>query len=446
MHPIPVYSAFETDFSTNGLGLIQPTACVVEERMNGLYDLTCEIPIDDEGRFRLLGVGRILRVPAPVCEAPLQLDDGVRDVYIVSRSWARLRSLPAPRGGSLGRYRYGEEAALLEDAGESMRVRMLSDGAVGYVRKSDVRFFRRAALEKSASQRASKEQLFRIDTVETDTVEGLVFATARHIFYDLKGFLIEDPCDIDAWTGGELVLREVFDTRLRAEPRHALRLPEPFDAPVRLKAGGKSIVAALLDEGGIVRQLGGAIVRDNFDVYVLPGVARDAGVTIRRGKNLLGLNATVDATRVVTEIIAYAYDAEGRLARYGEPFLSPNAEAVPYPLTETRVYDFQPGTADTPTEADVLRAVEDAVAREFASGADRPRIDVQVDLLLPGAEEERAALEGVHMFDVVRVIDETIGLDVKLRVTGYRWNVCTEQFEQLTLGNQESVSDDKLVL
>ena len=74
---------------------------------------------------------------------------------------------------------------------------------------------------------------------------------------------------------------------------------------------------------------------------------------------------------------------------------------------------------------------------DFAAGCDLPTYGMEVDFVMLGdaaGYEEYAGLQAVHLFDTVTVIDEMIGLTAKLRVTGYKWDVLSEQYETVTLG------------
>ena len=44
---ICVYPAAGTDFSDNGLGVVQPQSCTVTETLNGEWELTLVHPIDE---------------------------------------------------------------------------------------------------------------------------------------------------------------------------------------------------------------------------------------------------------------------------------------------------------------------------------------------------------------------------------------------------------------
>ena len=58
---ICIYPADCTDFSSNGLGIVQPQSCTVTETLNGEWELTLVHPIDEHGRWTRLSEGNILR-------------------------------------------------------------------------------------------------------------------------------------------------------------------------------------------------------------------------------------------------------------------------------------------------------------------------------------------------------------------------------------------------
>ncbi len=67
---ICVYEPSCTDFSTNGLGAVAPSACTVTETLNGEWELTLTHPLDDQGKWRRLAEGYILRAPVPAAMTP----------------------------------------------------------------------------------------------------------------------------------------------------------------------------------------------------------------------------------------------------------------------------------------------------------------------------------------------------------------------------------------
>jgi len=62
---ITIYPAKWEDFSTLGLGTLEPSECEIEERAGGLYELRLRQPITADNRAFLLKNDRIIRAEAP---------------------------------------------------------------------------------------------------------------------------------------------------------------------------------------------------------------------------------------------------------------------------------------------------------------------------------------------------------------------------------------------
>lgn len=62
---ITIYAPNAQDFSTLGLGALAPYECVIEEQAGGMYELTMTHPMDAEGKWLNIGVGCIVKAPAP---------------------------------------------------------------------------------------------------------------------------------------------------------------------------------------------------------------------------------------------------------------------------------------------------------------------------------------------------------------------------------------------
>ena len=68
---ITIYAPEAQDFSTLGLGALAPYECVVEEQAGGMYELSMTHPMDGGGKWLNIGVGCIVKAPAPVRATPL---------------------------------------------------------------------------------------------------------------------------------------------------------------------------------------------------------------------------------------------------------------------------------------------------------------------------------------------------------------------------------------
>ena len=439
MNVFPVYDAFAEDLGGNGLGLILPIRCTVEERMNGLYELICDVPLDGEGRHRLLAPGRMLKVRCPVSGATLlERAAGDREIEIwrVAHGSARLYA-DRSRRRTLARCHRGDLAEVLGSEDPLLwKVRLQESGTVGYMAPDRLSFFRRERLPGTGpweAVRLQREQLFRIYAVERDTQLGTCTAWAQHVFYDLRGSIAAQGGPVEAWTDGDEVLRDLFAQALTPAPQaHRLILPETFDRPLKLDSAGKSFPQLLMEAGGALEQLGAVLYRDNFDFYVMRRRPVDAGVTLRRGKNLRGAVLTEDASCAATEIVAWARDEAGQWTRFGGDgaWRSPRAESLPVPRLRLLHCDLQLGDVRTPTVQDVYAAIGRQVQALWEDGADRPRQTLRAELVdIPAGQAQQA----VNMFDTVRVIDEALRLDDRFVVTGCRWNAMRECHEALEL-------------
>lgn len=445
---LPVYDAFAQSFDNNGEGLIFPSSCTVEEEKNGMYELTCEVPIADNTHYELLQVARMIKAPCPVSEACLyQYFDGLTtmDVYEVNKSSTKMYS--TENGGkTLAKYKRDAVLEILEKTNDTYyKARVQSDGSIGYFKVADIAYVRTDTLDPGTpvDVKLSKEQLFRIYGVETDTVTGLVTAHCQHVFYDLNANIAWWGGDVDSWTHAEVAVQNIFEHHFMEEYSptltHHLITPTEFDEPLKFDTKNKSFPEILLDGGGIIEQMKAMLYRDNFDIYVLPLIDVDNGVTIRRGKNITGFVMTEDLSDVITYIIAKFKDSHGDDDYYiSNEFKSPHINDYPLVLMKEEEFKYQVGTEDTPTIEDVYSAILSDVLKEYEDGIDLPTVGIEVDFVLLGdddASQELRKLQAVHMFDTVTVIDEVVGVKKKLTVTGYKWDVLAEQYESLTLGD-----------
>ena len=67
---ITVYDAFETDFSHNGLGAVDPITCELSETINGQWELELQHARDDLGKCDRLRLGNIIKAPVPAGFTP----------------------------------------------------------------------------------------------------------------------------------------------------------------------------------------------------------------------------------------------------------------------------------------------------------------------------------------------------------------------------------------
>lgn len=462
MRSIPLYPPDCTEFGTNGLGLMLPISGTVEEEVNGKYDLEMQQPITDDFRWAQLQNGCILKAVVPKRESPLYdtTDVGPGEVVAVTRKVYRvqtnggrlnLRLKATSSSKSLGLYKPGTEVVQLDDAGNNWyHVMVIEGGATGYMYVPYLRYVRdetdlvdgtKPVTRNAVKVLPARNQLFRVYSVENDTQEGIQTAKAMHIFYDLRGNIINRelaPEDEDAAT----VILNAFNS-LEHEHDFTLHLG-PITGRITGDYSYMSFVEALLDpDEGMLQQCGALLVRDNYDIYIIPDEIRDTGVTIRRRKNLVGVKVTTDDADVITRIIPCGKDKEG------EPLFLDGTKHIDspyindYPFIRTKKIDFDVSVSDSEdaefrTEAEARAELRRLAQLEFNNGCDLAAYGMEVDFVTlastPGYEDVEG-LQAVHLLDTVTVIDSLIRVRSKIRCTSYVWDFLAEQYEDMTLGS-----------
>lgn len=458
---IPIYPPGATDFSNNGLGLLLPSECTIS---NGTH-LTMTQPIEDDLRWAQVQIGCIVKAATPMRESPLYVMTAApsgttsvtRSIYRVKTNGGRLhlRQKPSTSSAILGKYPIGTEVVKLEESGRWYRVSICEGGAVGWM-YADYLVFERNVTETITSSKPgpqspikvqpSRDQLYRIYSIETDTETGLQRAHALPLAYDLAKNPVGKEYSPENVPAAQAA-REIFDA---AQNPHDFTLHiGDIQGNITGEYGYKGIIECLMEpETGIAAQSGCVVIFDNLDIFLIPATERDMGVTIRRGKNLIGLTVTTDASEVYTRVIPRGRDAKGKnLYLSGIPYVdSPRIGS--YPVIRSRVIDYDVEVSDDedapfPTTEAARAELGRLAELEFSQNAiDSPTYGMTVDFVsLADVVEyaQYAHLQSVHLYDTVTVIDELIGLVSKVRATGYTWDVLSEQYIELILGELNSL-------
>lgn len=471
---ICIYEPKATDFSTNGMGLLTPIRCTVSAEGCGMFELELTQPIDESMRWAQLQKGCIIKAPVPTRESPLYEDieditAGVpvtrqRDIYVVYNTsvGVYMRSGPGKGYKNYGYLKNGAEVVLLDKVNDNwLHVCVVKGGRVCYMSTKYLKYSRTEPEVITQTQivgkrvieyMQSQDQLFRIYSVERDSRKMTATAKAMHIFYDWRANIINGKYEPDGVALGT-VLQEM-QAKLMVDMDFQLHIAAGLDATVSGIYSYKNPVEAMLDpEEGMLKQGGAILERDNFDLYVLPKMTRDNGVTIRRGKNLKGVTTTDDMADVVTRIIPCGKNKDGDdLFLEGTGYVdSPYINDYPFPYVQKIDYDCK--TASSKKEADGItsfasdaetRAQLEKLAREDFSknGVDLPTYGMKVDFILLQNTEEYAnyaSLQAVFLHDTVTVIDSVIGVKAKVQVNAYEWNCLTKRYNSVSLGDVSSL-------
>lgn len=471
MQGIPIFSANETDFSGNGLGLLLPTEAKVTEHANGEYSLLLKQPITDDMRWTLVSIGSIIKVPCPVRESPIYSyeytagsESRDKRIYRVNTHSKRLnlRQKPSLSAKIIRAYAKGTEVVALEQSGDWTRVTIVKGGATGwmwtdnllYVRTETEQIETQNAIPTVVRAEPARDQLFRIYKTETNSDDQMLDVYAMHIFYDLRGNVVFGKAEFDGASvasavntlTGQLTNQSDFEFNVYG-----------LDGTEKLTQTytDKNIVSALLDpDTGIVPDSGTWLIRDNYNVFILGKSEHDRQVVIRRGKNLLGVTAEHDDSGVITRIIPVGRDKDGESLRLPEKYVD-SVHINDYPVIHASAIDYDVTEVEKEDEADPAEgkyygkeacyaALRAKAEEDFNAGADLAAYTLTVDYItlntgISGVTEDYAALQSVHLFDTVKVIDDLIKITAVLHVVGYVWDALGLRYESVTLGDAEQL-------
>ena len=230
-------------------------------------------------------------------------------------------------------------------------------------------------------------QLFRIyHKIKTLTS---IKCNARHIFYDLLDNFLE-ACILKTATGTGALNYILTHTQYA----HNFTSTGDVQGNVAHDYSRKNPVEAIMGNEGSIALTGGELVRDNFTIQILNARGLDRGVLVSYGKNVQGIEETLDMDGLCTRLMPVGKDGLLLTEKYID---SPYINNFPHP--KIKVVELN----DCETEA-TLRAA--AISYMADNKIDIPAFNYKIDFLeLSKTEEYKnyAVLERVYLGDTVTI-------------------------------------------
>ena len=439
---ICVFPSDATDFASNGLCVLTPTACSVTETLNGEWELSMTHPLDDRDKWTYLQVGCIIRAPVPAAMTPrvaLVKQTSGWSVYTITTKSGKLnlRSGPGTSYRRLGQYAKGKEVVLIAKTNDSWYEVTAPDGKRGYMASEYLTFARTEGSSTTATgqvvePKQVRDQPFRIYRVVPTLTQVEVYA--RHIFYDLMDNMILSYKP-EGSVGGSTVAKAVLS---KCESAHDFTMYTDLTGTAdEIAFEHINPVEAMLGDEGIVGKYHAELARDWYDVYLVSRVGRDTDVEVRQGKNLLGISYDLDESGVVTRIVPTGEDKDGHVLYLPEKHIdSPNIRAYPHVKWGHLAVSDAKEDDDTGKSA-VYAKLREAAQAELDNGCDLPTVTLDVDFLnVDDTEEYRdfGILHSIYLGDAVRVVVPKLGLTVALRMTQYTYDCLLRKYTSCTLG------------
>lgn len=443
MNDITIHRADSNDFSASGLGLLRPLDMTVSWVLNGMYQLDATFALNDP-MAALLEIGAVIVAPVPAQETPSlsvgASESEARKIYRVATNGGRLRlrSGPGTGGRILDKYKNGTEVVLLDDSDADWFRVAVPDGASGYMSAAWLKYVRtetqtaQSSATSVVSPKPVRRQPFRISRIDPGILTVAVHA--RHIFFDLSDNLLlpRDYGNITRQSAMQAFLTQCLDTdhgftaRCEGAETAALELTEAV-----------SVAAAITGSDGLIDRLGGELMADWYDVYIVDRLGRDRGVSVRYGVDLTAVGGSIDADNMVSRIVPVGTDKNGNDLYLPEIYIEADgAEGFPHPrYAAIRVDGANVGSDMTKDQA--FERMRDAARVLFDNGSALPDASITVEFVdrsrLVGSSD-LARLQKLFPGDDVYVQIDPMGITAKMRLSEYTFDCLTQKFRTVTLG------------
>lgn len=273
-------------------------------------------------------------------------------------------------------------------------------------------------------------QLFRVYRIGKP-MRGIVTINARHISYDLAGYVVEPFTAVTINQALSGVISHAtpscpftFNSSRNTEATFTVKHP---DAIWSLMAG---------QEGSLLDVFGGEYDFDNFSATLENQLGTDRGVTIRYGKNLKDLQQEENCAAVYTAVYPYYYDTNGGI------LVTLPEQTVDVGITTSfdRVLSLNlTDRFQEPPTADALRSAAESYIASNDIGV--PEVSLTVNFVPLWQTEEYkdvGLLESVQLGDTVTVQFPELGVDATARAVAFVYDCLKERYESVTLGKVKS--------
>lgn len=287
-------------------------------------------------------------------------------------------------------------------------------------------------------------QNFRIYDVYRN-MDGNKEVLARHVFYDLLNNFLDDVRPTNA-TGQEALQKMLASTQFETDFVGASDITTVSTAYWQMKNPVEALIGD--DENSFVNRWGGVLERDNWNIKMNQETNEKKYVTY--GKDLLNYGIRINTENVVTRIMPTGLQADGQtLLKLPELYVdsenignytTPKIRRIHYP--EIKIGEAE---GNYPTAEEAYAALREEANKEFANGIDLPEISGDVSVLDLSSTEEYKDVKDIQNIEPFQKLEVVVfGGTVTCEVTGYDFNVLTQQYEKISIGTAEKYLGEEL--
>ena len=267
-----------------------------------------------------------------------------------------------------------------------------------------------------------REQPFRIYSI-SKPIGGLVTVNAEHISYDMSGLPVRGAIEHYAW-----YVKDVFD---HIKNNSVYPCPFTFSSDITEEKKAislskpRSVKAFLGTDEGLLSLFGGEWEFDRYNAILHKERGQNRGVSIEYGKNLTDVTQDEVCSEMYTAVYPYYYQEDDGLQRLDEDVV----KILDTTYNNVCVLDLTSEFDEMPTQ-DQLRAKTHEYIKDNKLG--EPKVSLKVSFIKN--PEVIEALQDVRLGDTVGVKFIKIGVNTTSRCINYEFNVLTDQYNSIGLG------------
>ena len=273
----------------------------------------------------------------------------------------------------------------------------------------------------------AQTQPFRIYRISKE-LRGAVTINARHISYDLSGYVVTPFTGNNKATTAAGALAKIATTTPTLTgyvfwTDMSVTADMECDEPTSVR----SLLGPAETEGTVLAIYGGDLEYDRMSVKLHANRGQDRGFAIEYGVNMTDLTHEEDASDQWSGVIPY-WKSKDELVM-GDICTPSPALSFSY----VKPVDLTNEFADKPSKAD-LNSHGAAYVQRHGIGA--PETTITLSFVPPNARGLHA-IEELHLFDEVTVRYTKLGIDVKKSVVQTKYNVLTDRYDSVEVGQRK---------
>ena len=285
---------------------------------------------------------------------------------------------------------------------------------------------------KARTSAKTKQQLFRIYSI-TKPINRKCVIRAQHVSYQMLHIPL-----LPFSAAGAAAVMAAIPSHIIGDNPFTFYTDNPSTRVYSLYYP-KSLRGALQgDQWSIMQNYGGDYEFDNFDVKLLVHRGEDKGVSLEYGKNIIDLRQEQNIQQTYTGIVPYWYGSDGvgdeELVMLSEVVLWADT-AANFPYSRALCVDFTDQMDGKPTEQELRDAAELYIDKNDIG---HPAVSISLDFVdLSQTEEYKSiGIETINLCDTITVKFTEIGINQKARVTRTKYDVLSERYTNLYIGEQ----------